>query len=77
MDTIWMSWISLVPRVISDAAEKRPISASEKRTTFENSRRRRSRPIPAPVREATNPTATLSTMLHAAKPSMAAPVAIR
>ena len=72
--TIWMSWMSLVPRVMSEAAEKRPISFSEKATTRPNSFVRSVRPTLAAVREAMNPTATATAMPKAASPSMSAPV---
>lgn len=47
--TFWMRVTSLVPRVMSEAAENRLISASEKATTRANRRRRKSRPIWLPV----------------------------
>ena len=75
--TFWMSTTSLVPRVISEAAENRLISASEKATMRPNSWLRRSRPMAAPVREATKLTATSSTMAAAATASMARPVRAR
>ncbi len=65
--------MSLVPRVMSEAAEKRPIS-SEKATTRPNSFVRSVRPTLAAVREAMNPTATATAMPKAASPSMSAPV---
>ena len=42
IDTFCTSWTSLVPRVMSEAAENAPISASEKETTLENSALRKS-----------------------------------
>ena len=50
--TIWICWTSLVPRVMSEAAEKRWTSASENPTTRSNSRPRSVRPILAAAREA-------------------------
>ena len=41
-DTFWMSWMSLVPRVMSEAAENRPMSPSVNDTTRENSAERSS-----------------------------------
>ena len=69
MVTIWICWMSLVLRVISDAAENFCTSASENPTTFSNRRLRRSRAIPAPVRLAKNET-------HAAQraPSRVTPI---
>ncbi len=71
--TFWMSTTSLVPRVMREAAEKRLMSPSEKATTWENSRRRTSRPMAAPVREATRETAASKTMAAAATPSISSP----
>ena len=75
--TICTSCTSLVPRVISDAALKDWISASEKPTTWLNRRLRRLRPTLAAVRDAKKPTMTAMTMPSAARPSIFAPVATR
>ena len=68
IDIIWICWISLVPRVISEAAEKRCTSASENDMTFVNSFVRSSRPIFAPVRDATKPTSVEMTTDPSTKP---------
>ena len=72
--TFWMSVMSFVPRVMSEAAEKRLMSASENESTRENSFSRRVKPILAAVREARKPTAMAATMPSAASPSIWAPV---
>ena len=72
--TFWMRVTSLVPRVMSEAAENWLISASEKATTRANRRRRKSRPILAPVRADTKPAATSRTMEPAAASSMRPPM---
>ena len=46
---IWICWMSLVQRVMSDAWENLLTSAGEKRMTFANASRRRSRAIVAAV----------------------------
>ena len=71
--TIWICWMSLVPRVISEAAENDWISASEKETTFSNRRSRRLRAVAAAVREAMKPTAMEAIIISAATPSICAP----
>ena len=75
--TIWMSWMSLVPRVMSEAAENRWISASENATTWLNSLARNVAPTFAAVREATRPTSTAAAMPSAAMPSMVRPMRTR
>ena len=71
--TIWICWISLVPRVIREAAENDWISASEKETTFSNRRSRKPRAVLAAVRDARKPTAMEAIIINAATPNIWAP----
>ena len=66
--------MSFVPRVMSDAAEKRSISASENETTFLNRALRTSRAIFAAVRDAMRATNTEAITMTAVMPSMRAPI---
>ena len=75
--TIWICWISLVPRVISDAAENFETSASLNSSTFANRRRRRFRAISAAVREARYPTPIATAVINAATASMRTPTFAR
>ena len=54
MHTIIICWTSFVHLVMSDAVENLSISAPENDTTFLNTLPRRSRPMAAPVFDATN-----------------------
>ena len=72
---IWV--MSLVPRVMSDAAEKDCTSASENETTRANRRSRSFAAMPAAVREAMSPTSTETTTINAVTPSILAPTVTR
>ncbi len=71
--TICICWMSFVPRVMSEAAEKLCTSASENDTTWRNSFARSVAPTFAAVREAMKPTSTAATMPSAARPSIMKP----
>ena len=76
-DTICTCCTSLVPRVMSEAAEKLWISASANDSTRSNKRLRKLAPIFAAVRLAMKPTITAMTMPSAARPSIFPPVVSR
>ncbi len=75
--TVWICVMSLVPRVMSDAAENDWISASENDTTRANRRSRSFAAMPAAVREAMSPTSTEATTMSAVTPSILAPTLTR
>ena len=75
--TICTSWMSFVPRVMSEAAEKLCTSASENDTTRRNSFERSVAPTLAAVREAMKPTSTAATMPRAASPNIKRPMRTR
>ena len=68
--TIWICWISLVPRVMREAAENDWTSASEKEITFSKRRSRKPRAVFAAVRDAMKPTAIEAIIINAATPSI-------
>ena len=75
--TICTSWMSFVPRVMSEAAEKLCTSASENDTTWRKSFARSVAPTLAAVREAMKPTRMATAMPSAARPSMVRPMRTR
>ena len=74
---IWICWMSLVQRVMSEACENRLTSAGEKRMTWAYVSWRRSRAMLAAVREAMAPTATLMRRPTRQSPNMRAAVLAR
>ena len=67
---VWICWMSLVARVMSEAALKRWMSASENATTRAYMRLRSVRPTLAPVRVASRFSMTLTTTPPATSASM-------
>ena len=75
--TICTCWMSLVVRVISEAVEKRSVSAWEKSMTLANTCPRRSRPMAADTREARKPTEMAAAAISRATSSISPPVVSR
>ena len=76
-EVICTCWMSLVVRVISDAVEKRSVSALEKLMTLPNTCRRRSRPTAADTRLARKPTEMAAAAISSATSSISPPVVSR
>ena len=74
---IWTCWTSLVQRVMSEAWLKRFTSAGEKRITWSNAWRRRSRAMVAAVCDAMAPMNTVAARLTRHRPNIVAAVRVR